>query len=96
MIKQECEMATIETYRDEIDVIEKDLLTILNRRAELAIKIGEIKREKERPIFDPVRELSILNRVAENNPGPLSKESIKEIFATIITNTRNLEEEHNS
>ncbi|MGL1934081.1 MAG: chorismate mutase [Fibrobacterales bacterium] len=89
-------MSTIQNYRDEIDEIEKQLLTILNRRAELAIKIGEIKRVDDIPIFDPIREDEILDRVAGNNPGPLSTESIKEIFLTIITHTRNLEAEHNS
>jgi chorismate mutase-like protein len=89
-------MATIDSFREEIDAIEKELLQILNRRAELAIKIGEIKRADNRPIFDPLREIEILDRVAQNNPGPLSSMAIRTIFSTIIEETRTLEEEHNS
>ena len=64
----------LDRLRDEIDLIDRDLLALINRRAGVAIKVGDVKRriEAEPKFYRPEREARILRRYAENNPGPLA------------------------
>ena len=80
----------LEDWRKEIDVLDRELLTLLNRRAECAIEIGTIKQAIEQPIFVPEREMSILNRILELNKGPLDAEAVRRIFQQIIDESRRL------
>lgn len=80
----------LEDWRKEIDVLDRELLTLLNRRAECAIEIGRIKQAIEQPIFVPEREISILNRILELNKGPLDAEAVRGIFQQIIDESRRL------
>ncbi len=80
----------LEDWRKEIDVLDRELLKLLNRRAECAIEIGRIKHAIEQPIFVPEREMSILNRILELNKGPLDAEAVRRIFQQIIDESRRL------
>lgn len=83
-------------WRQEIDLLETQLIQTLNQRARFAIEIGEIKRKESKKVYDEARELEILKRVASKNLGPLSDEALQSVFKQIIQVTRSLEEEHHS
>lgn len=82
---------SLEKYRNQINEIDLELLKLINKRAELAIKISEVKQIKGLPVYIPEREQSVLARLTENNPGPLSATGITNIFAKIIETCRQLE-----
>ncbi|HLO26582.1 MAG TPA: chorismate mutase [Geobacteraceae bacterium] len=82
---------TIDEIRQEIDRIDSDLLRIFNRRAELALKIGEIKKGLGLPVYDPAREKKIFVRMKEENPGPLDDNAIVRLFERVIDESRRLE-----
>ena len=82
---------TIDEIRQEIDRIDSDLLRIFNRRAELALKIGEIKKGLGLPVYDPAREKKIFVRMKEENPGPLDDNAIVRMFERVIDESRRLE-----
>lgn len=84
----------LEDWRKEIDVLDRKLLELLNRRAECAIEIGRIKQAIEQPIFVPEREISILNRILELNKGPMDAEAVRRIFQQIIDESRRLAQEN--
>ncbi|MFY7917612.1 MAG: chorismate mutase, partial [Rubrivivax sp.] len=42
--------------REQIDAVDRELLTLLNRRAGLALEVGEIKKHEGSPVFRPERE----------------------------------------
>ncbi|MCK7515506.1 MAG: chorismate mutase [Desulfobacterales bacterium] len=50
---------TIDDFRSEIDRLDGELLKIFNQRAQLALKIGELKKTTGLPIFDPSREKNL-------------------------------------
>ncbi|TYP00351.1 chorismate mutase [Geothermobacter ehrlichii] len=77
--------------REEIDRLDSELLRIFNRRAQLALDIGALKKERGLPIYDPDREKRILERVQQDNPGPLSNEAIVRLFERVIDESRSLE-----
>ena len=82
---------TIDDIRQEIDRLDKELLKIFNRRAELALEIGHLKKERDLPVYDPEREKRIFTKMTEANPGPLDNQAIKRLFERVIDESRTLE-----
>ncbi len=82
---------TIEELREEIDWLDSELLRMFNRRADFALKIGEIKKAKGLPVYDPAREKKIFQRMKAENPGPLDDEAIVRLFERVIDESRRLE-----
>lgn len=82
---------TIDDYRKEINRLDMELLKIFNDRAALALKIGEIKKELDIPVYDPAREKRIFTKMSENNPGPLENDAITRLFERVIDESRSLE-----
>lgn len=79
--------------RVKIDSIDTEIVKLLNKRAQFANKIGEIKRAHGLPVYVPEREEQVISNVCKNNPGPLSREAISRIYERIIDESRRLERE---
>jgi chorismate mutase len=82
---------TIDDYRKAINKLDNELLRIFNERAELALKIGKIKKVLGIPVYDPEREKKIFETMTTNNPGPLENEAIVRLFERVIDESRRLE-----
>jgi chorismate mutase len=82
----------IEDCREEIDRIDGELLRLLNRRALLALEIGEMKTRAGLPLKDEGREREVLSRSSVANVGPLADGSVARIFRRIIRESRRVEE----
>jgi len=82
---------TIDDIRQEIDRLDDELLQIFNQRADLALKIGELKKEHNLPIYDPSREKRIFDKMKANNPGPLDNAAVVRLFERVIDESRSLE-----
>ncbi len=70
--------------RAEIDVIDDALLRLLNKRFEIALRVGEVKRRQDVSLCDPNREREVLERLCRENSGPLNALNITSIFQRII------------
>lgn len=81
----------IDAIRREIDRLDDELLQIFNARAALALQIGEIKKERGLPVYDPTREKKIFERIQAANSGPLENEAIIRLFERVIDESRRLE-----
>ena len=81
---------TLDEWRRQIDALDTELLRLLNQRAAIACEIASIKVASGLPAFDGNRERQVLARVVEKNTGPLDQQSITDIFAGIIRETRRL------
>ena len=79
--------------RARIDAISLEILRLLSERARLAQEIGHLKRGDGSQIYQPVRERAVLEKLIENNPGPLSDEHVERIFTEVISACRALEHE---
>jgi chorismate mutase-like protein len=86
----------LEDYRRRIDKINMKLCRLLNQRAGIALKIGNIKSVLGQKIYSPKRERTILEAVSKQNKGPLSKSSLQRIFKAIMRETRTLEKSSKS
>ena len=68
--------------RDGIDAIDDQVLRLINERARIAHRIGEIKQGN---IYRPEREAQVLRRLAESNPGPLPAAAVQRISREIMS-----------
>ena len=81
----------LDEWRSRIDNLDNQILHLLNQRAEAALKIGDLKRQRDTPVYSPARETEVLQRVAENNAGPLTTEMTRAIWREILSACRALE-----
>lgn len=82
---------SIDDIRERIDALDRELLRIFNERAALALAIGEIKKERGLPVYDPSREKRIFEAMSGANPGPLEDDAIVRLFERVIDESRRLE-----
>ncbi|MDX9710754.1 MAG: chorismate mutase [Trichloromonas sp.] len=82
---------TIDEIRTRIDELDRLLLKIFNERADLALQIGEIKKERGLAVYDPAREKRIFEAMQAANPGPLDNGAIVRMFERVIDESRRLE-----
>lgn len=71
-------------YRKRIDAVDRELVRLLNTRAQIAVEIWRMKDEAGIQHKDWKREAEILNGVANKNPGPLSSDWLQKIYLTIL------------
>ena len=81
---------TLEDWRRQIDALDAELLRLLNQRAAIACEIAAIKVASGLAAYDGNREKHVLAHVLEENTGPLDQQSVTDIFAAIIRETRRL------
>ncbi|MDO8420138.1 MAG: prephenate dehydratase [Rubrivivax sp.] len=77
--------------RQQIDAVDHELLTLLNRRASLALAVGEIKKREGSVVFRPEREAQVIDGLKAVNAGPLATDSVAPIWREIMSACRSLE-----
>ena len=77
--------------RSQIDAIDLELLSLLNRRTRVVEEIGQIKEPLDLPIYEPKREDDVIRHVTANNTGPLTPDALQRIFERIIDEMRSLQ-----
>ena len=82
----------IADWRDRIDELDEQIVALINRRAEAAHAIGELKREAALPVYEPKREQQVFDHVRSVNPGPLGDAEIQHVFERIIDVMRTLQQ----
>jgi chorismate mutase / prephenate dehydratase len=77
--------------REQIDTIDRELLALLNRRAAVALQVGELKKREGSVVFRPEREAQVIDGLKTGNPGPLRNDSVAPIWREIMSACRALE-----
>ncbi len=88
-------MATpsLEKYRKKIDAFDKELIKLLNQRAQLNLEIGKIKKQVNQDVYAPEREQQIFENLSQQNTGPLSNEALHHIFQEILKEMKKVQRE---
>lgn len=79
------------SLRAEIDRLDHELVRLLNRRAEIATRIGQVKDTHNLPVWSPAREEEVLARVMAHHQGPLPAETLRLIFRELMSGSRALQ-----
>lgn len=81
----------LEKIRIEIDSTDRQLVELLNRRAELVLKVKEAKAKGKIDVYSPARERQIIERVRElAEGGCFPKAALERIFVSVVSATRSL------
>jgi len=78
-------MDEIKKLREEINNIDAHILDLLNKRTEIALEIGTTKKDKQITPHSPDREMEILKRLEQLNPGPFPNSVLKAIYREIFS-----------
>ena len=81
----------IQSLRDLLDEVDKEIVHALNERARLVKELATVKGEAGAPLYDPQREEEILQQIARENPGPIYDSTMREIFELIMHHIRDIE-----
>ncbi len=73
--------------RAQIDEVDQRLLELITRRGELAKEVAAVKGMPStiESFYRPEREAQVLQRIKENNKGPLSNEEMARLFREIMS-----------
>lgn len=81
----------MEGLREGIDAVDAKIVELLNERARLARRIGEVKLAKGLPAYVPSRERKVMNRVGELSGGDFPRSGLEAVFREIISASISLE-----
>jgi chorismate mutase-like protein len=83
----------IADWRCKIDELDRQLVRLINERAQCALQIGRLKRNSDMPIYEPDRERVIFENIRRNNQGPLTNVQLTQIFERLVDVMRQIQGE---
>ncbi|HVJ14122.1 MAG TPA: chorismate mutase [Polyangiaceae bacterium] len=85
----------LDALRRAIDDVDRQLLELIAERVKIVLKVGDFKRRRSLPIYDPERERTMIEQLIQRAPQPLNPEIVRRIFERVIDESRRIEQ-HNS
>ncbi len=79
--------------RDDIDVLDKQIVHLLSKRTLNSVLIGRVKRTLNLPTYNPQREKEISTRIGSFVEEPLSSEALLRIYERILDESRAIQKE---
>lgn len=83
--------AQLENLRALIDKIDRQIVKLLNMRAQTALKLGRLKKQLNCPIRAKQREQEVTALVLKHNRGHFSKKRLIVIYRMIIAGCREVQ-----
>ncbi len=83
----------IAEWRQKIDDLDRQLVRLMNERAQCAHEIGRLKRNSAMPIYEPDRERIIFQNIARVNEGPLSDVQLRQVYERLVDVMRQIQRE---
>ena len=77
--------------REEIDKIDKKIITLLKSRMDVSKKVGKLKVTLDIPVEDKGREEEIIQRLGELADGKLKEEQLIRIFAAVFKSSKQIQ-----
>jgi len=74
----------IQSHRAQIAEIDGEILSALNRRVKLVMRLKDYKEAQGFRFYDAAQEDVVIANLCQTNGGPLSNEGIREIFGVIL------------
>ena len=82
----------LEDLRKKIDQLDEKIIQLLNDRTDVALKIGELKKENGSSIYAPDRESEVYEKISKlTKNGPLPSEALKAVYREIMSAALNIE-----
>lgn len=84
-------LGTLPQCRVEIDRVDESIIALLDERARIARRVGEIKAESGDDFFDAGRHLKLLHGISRRGGGDFPPEGLRDVFREILSSCLNLE-----
>ena len=81
----------LDILRKKMKDKDKEIVRLLNERAQISVQIGKVKGEGGMQVYDPSREAKVHGYLQELNSGPLPQKALSTIFREIISASRDLQ-----
>jgi chorismate mutase len=80
----------LESCRQQIDLLDQRIVELVQERAQVVEKVGNIKREAHLPVTVPSREQQVIAKARElAKGGPLPGEAVGRIYQKLVEEMRN-------
>lgn len=83
-------MSELNKLRKNVDDLDRKLIELLNLRANLSLKINQIKKRLKKEIYSPDRQIQILKKISKTNQGPLNNSALESIYREIFSSNLSL------
>lgn len=81
----------LKKLRRRIDLLDRFLVYLINRRTAISIRIGKNKKKTGSPVFNAEREKEVLSRIVSYNAGPATDDAIRNIYERILEESRKVQ-----
>lgn len=88
------ENSELEALRREIDAIDAQILALVTARVRVVLRVGDVKRAIDAPVYDPERERAMIERLSDRAEPPLDRSTVRRIFERLIDESRRIEQRH--
>src|SRR5205085_9525176 len=69
-------LPSLASLRAEIDRLDQELVHLLNRRAEISVRIGQVKNDQGLEVWSAAREEEVIKQALAASRGPLPEETL--------------------
>ncbi len=83
----------LKTLRAQIDQIDERIVSAINERTEIVLKIGELKNRHQARVYAPDREHDVYKKIFRLNKGPIRNKSLEAVYKEIMSASLALERE---
>ena len=81
----------LNTLRKKIDMLDRETVGNINKRAAYALEIGRLKVKANKSVYSPDREQGVYERVVSANKGPFADKSIRAVYREIMSGVLSLQ-----
>jgi 3-deoxy-7-phosphoheptulonate synthase/chorismate mutase len=74
----------LQDLRNQIDTINRDLLTLMNRRLRVVEQVKVVKERTTESLFNPARESRMFDKLLLANEGPMTTDLVRHLFKEIF------------
>lgn len=87
-VEEELTEESLETLRHKIDMIDRELVALLEKRMDTVTKIGQVKKEENQAVYDAKREQQVLDKVVSLLKNKGYKETITDTYVDLMKHSR--------
>jgi chorismate mutase/prephenate dehydratase len=82
----------LQDLREKIDAVDRQLVELINKRAEYVVEVGNRKRGSGTPIYAPHREKAVLDKIQNYNKGPILDRTLEGVYRELMSGSFALEQ----
>jgi len=75
----------LQELRNRIDALDNEIVKLINERYQYVLDVGKWKQQRSRAVYVPEREKSLLERLCQQNQGPMLEKTLRAVYHEIMS-----------